>query len=116
MSYDAMPLMVTQGGYKHPPVRVQVARGFIHQMKTFNPTEINGDGPQVADMSPEEVRAYNSALEVMRLYLTGENDYADPDPVGDEAGYIEGYSDGMEAACEMEEIDHDIPGREDGLA
>jgi len=102
-----------------PPMKVQVARGFIQQMRWVPETDCSLP-PSPDPMTPPELSAYNAAHQVMYLWFTGEMEYEDPMPpsppepvVGTSDEFCQGYQAGMNDAC-TGALDPDLDYGEDG--
>lgn len=87
-----------------PPIKVQVARSFIAQMRSALEQE---------GFSIEETRAYNSALFVMHGYLSGEMEYTDPKKQLPSEDFCLGYRKAMDDIANSENETYELEGDPD---
>lgn len=66
------------------PARVQAAQDYLRYANGIrNPSAslLNGNPAEPADLTQQEIAVYNSALNVLSLYFSGEMDYGDVAPL-----------------------------------
>jgi hypothetical protein len=60
------------------PAKVAAAMEFLRHAESLRnpPASFDGTRPEARDLDPKEKAVYSAALEVLRLYFAGEQDYA----------------------------------------
>lgn len=85
---NVMPIHAMQDG--QPPAKIAAALAYLHytlaaRVRTSRLCSDAGDAPEeICDLDPREQATRRAALECLRLYFSGEMDFAPERPLSDD--------------------------------